>query len=246
MKSIEQFFSEQNRRNVINTACDSQQRKPLSPLHDEVLQAASRGFQVFPEPEMARLFGQQEQLIDEASNDTSRLKELAALYPSCLWRVALDQSRLCVIRLDGPEGRASLARMSEDEADCLTLAAQRGDTVWIFFWRPKGVLRASDRRLATGVTILADNDSCSIPPSAGSVWLNSWAEIESAPCWLKKLAFEIPDGPSVKALPVPTLPLAVTCRTHGGFEKQHRGTSKAYPNCNQAGFRGAYRVALRK
>jgi hypothetical protein len=246
MKSIEEFFSEQNRRNVISTACDSQQRKPLSPLHDEVLQAANRGFQVFPEPEMARLFGQQEQLIDEASNDTSRLEEFAALYTSCLWRVALDQSRLCVIRLDGPEGRASLAKMSEDEADCLTLSAQRGDAVWIFFWRPKGVFRASARKVAPGVMILADGNSCPIPPSAGTVWLNPWAEIESAPCWLKKLVFEIPDGPPVKALPVPTLPLAVTCRSRGGFEKQHRSTSKAYPNCKQAGFRGAYLVVRRR
>ena len=246
MKSIEEFLSERNRRSAISATCDSRQRKPISPLPAAVVQAANLGFQIFPEPEMARLLGQQEQLIDEASNDTSRLEELAALYPSCLWRVALDQSRICVIRLDGPEGRASLAKMSEDEADCLTLSAERGDTVWIFFWRPKGVLRASARRLAPGVMILAGNESCPIPPSAGSVWLNPWAEIESVPCWLRKLAFEIPDGPPVKALPVPTLPLAMTCRSRGGFEKQHRGTSKAYPNCNQAGFRGAYRVARRR
>lgn len=246
MKSIEEFFSEQNRLNVISAACNSQQRKPLTPLHDEVLQAANRGFQIFPEPELARLFGQPEQLIDEASNDTSHLEELAALYPSCQWRLALDRTRLCVIRLDGPVGRASLARLSEDESDCLTLSAQRGDTVWIFFRRPEGVLRASARRLAPGVTILADKDSCPIPPSAGSVWLNPWAEIESAPCWLRELAFEIPEDSPVKALPVPTIPLAVTCRSRGGLEKRHHGTSKAYPNCNQAGFQGAYRVSRRK
>jgi hypothetical protein len=62
--------------------------------------------------------------------------------------------------------------------ECLTtLQAHHGDTAWAFFRWPKGlVLRATAKKLALGVSVLADVDSCVLVPFS-----NPWAETEAVP-----------------------------------------------------------------
>ena len=50
------------------------------------------------------------------------------------------------------------------------------------FEYPKGLkLRYSAKSWPPGVSVLADGESCPIPASGGSKWLNPWAEIEAVP-----------------------------------------------------------------
>jgi hypothetical protein len=223
-------------------------RKLVSPLHVEVRDAANRGFAAFPVPETATLIGQAEQLIDEATSDISRLEELAAKHPSCGWRVALDPSQLCVLVVSGSQGRASLAELSLDEDDCLTLRAQRGETGWAFFRRPRGLrLLKAARNLTPGLAVLAEGESCPIPPSGGSVWLNSWAEIEAVPVWLRTLVFESPDDPPAQILPVEANSrLSSPCRSTRRIEKQHRRSQRGYSTCNHPGRRSGFQVSRRR
>ena len=97
--------------------------KPPSSLDPEVRQAANRGLAVFPVPEFAKLTGQSEFLVGEATSDVSRLEELAAVHTSFAWHAAVGSSRLCVVRLDGLKGRAWFAAKNEDQGECRTLAA---------------------------------------------------------------------------------------------------------------------------
>ena len=228
-------------------ALTSATRQSHFELHPELHRAANCGLEIFPVPESARLTGQPERLIGEATSDISLLKELASEYTPCSWRVALGLSKLCALRVDGALGRASLAALSLDEDDSLTLRAQRGDTVWAFFRYPVGLtLRSSAKKLAPGVSVLASGESCPIPPSAGGTWLNSWAEIEAVPSWLRELAFESPNTPPGEAIAVRTpSPRPAPCRSAQRFEKQHRCVRNGYPNFNQGGGRRGFRPSRR-
>lgn len=234
----------QLRRSPCGLAFTSGRKEPLSTLDPEVCKAANRGFEVFPDLEIARLTGRPELLIGEATSEISRLEEFAAEYPLCAWRVAVGQSGLCVLRVDGPQGRASLATLSHDQEGTLTLLARRGETTWAFFWRPKNLkLRVSAKRLALGVTVLVDHGSCPVPPSGGCRWANAWAEIEAVPCWLKELAFETPDSPPGKAVPAPVpSPRPVPCRSHARLGMPHRGTYQGYSRRNQVVWRWGHHV----
>jgi hypothetical protein len=247
MRSLEEFFNEHNKRAFRDLALTSAKHQSLFKLHPELRQAANRGLEIFPVPEIAKLAGQPDLLIGEATSDVSRLEELATEYPFCSWRVALGPSGLCVLRIDGALGGASLAALSLDEDDSLTLRAERGDTVWAFFRLPKDLkLRSSTQELVPGVSVLADDDNCPIPPSGGSKWLNPWAEIEAVPDWLRQLAFESPNSPPGKAIPVRTpFPRPAPCRSSQRFEKQHRRVQNGYPNFNQGGGTRGFRPSRR-
>ena len=224
MRSLEDFFNEHNKRDFRGLALTFARRQPLFELHLELRQAANRGLKVFPVPEIAKLAGQPERLIGEATSDISRLEESRSSIRFAVWRVALGPAGLCVLRVDGAQGRASLAALSQHEEDCLTLQVQRGDTVWAFFWYPVGLtLRSSAKKLAPGVSVLANGDSCPIPPSGGSAWLNPRADIEAVPYWLRQIAFETPDDPPGEAIPVrPSSLRPPPCHSARHFEKQHR------------------------
>ena len=134
------------------------------------------------------------------------------------------------------------------EVRIYTLRAQRGDTVWAFFRYPVGLtLRSSAKKLAPGVSVLASGESCPIPPSAGGTWLNSWAEIEAVPSWLRELAFESPNTPPGEAIAVRTpSPRPAPCRSAQRFEKQHRRVQNGYPNFNQGGWGRGFRPSRRQ
>ena len=200
MKSAEVFLSELNRssRGAVLTSTGM---KPLSSLHPAVRQVANRGLAVYPVPELAKLTGQSDFLIGEATSDISRLEELAAEHPGSIWHAAVGPSRLCLVRLDGIKGRVWFAAKNEDQTGCRTLSMTRGDFVWAIFHWPAGLaLRASAKALATGVEILTDGDSFPIPTSGGSAWTDPWAEIEAVPNWLREIAFEPRDCPPGKAV----------------------------------------------
>lgn len=247
MKSAEVFLSELNRssRGAVLTSAGM---KPLSSLHPAVRQAASRGLAVFPVPELAKLTGQSDFLIGEATSDLSRLEELAAEHPACIWRAAIGPSRLCVVRLDGMQGRAWFAAKNEDQTDCRTLSVTRGDAVWAIFHWPEGlVLRESAKAPATGVRILADGDSFPIPPSGGSAWTDPWAEIEAVPYWLREIAFEPQNCPPGKAVPVPSRSTRpVPCRSVARPEPPRCSVQRGYRSCNQGGWKGGFRVSRRR
>lgn len=240
---IERFFTE--RLSSPSAAFTSSTNHRPSILPEEVRQAANLGWRIFPVSPLAKLMGNPDLLIGEATCDVYRLEELAAEYPSCGWRVAVGPSSLCVLQIAGPEGRNSLASLSSDQGECLTLQARRGDTAaWAYFRSPKGQqLRASAKNLAPGVRILAGGDSCPIPPSGGCVYVNPWEDVQAVPGWLKELAFETPDGPSGKTAPVPaSSPRPAPCRPGKFFPKPHRNVRNGYPVGGHAASRGGYPV----
>ncbi len=248
MRSLDDFFNEHNKRDFRGLAQTSATRRSRFELHPELRQAANRGLAIFPVPESARLTGQPEMLIGEATSQTSRLEELAAEHPNCSWRAALGPSKLCAMRIDGTLGRASLAARSRDEEDSFTLRAKSGDTVWAFFRYPVGLtLRSSAKKLVPGVSVLAIGESCPIPPSGTSTWLNPWAEIEAVPYWLRELAFESPNNSPGEAVPVRTLsPRPIPCRSALRSEKPHLRVQNGHPNCNQGGWGRGFRPSRRR
>ena len=249
MKSIEEFLSDLKRRQTsCSGALTSQQHNRRPVLPQAVRQAANRRWQIFPVYPLAKLNGNRDLLIGEATSDISRLEELAAEYPLCGWGVAVGPSSLCILEVSGAQGSDSLAALSREEGECLTLQARRGDTAWAFFRYPKGlVLRDSAKKLAAGLRMLGRGDSCALPPSGGSVYINPWAEVETVPTWLRELAFETPDTPPANTVPVPACPSRpVPCRPNTHFEKPHRGTRKGYPVFGQAGWRGGYRISRQR
>jgi hypothetical protein len=246
VKSIEEFLLQHPRRDSRGAVRTSPNGKSHSSLPPEVRQIANRGLAVFPAPEFARLNGREDFLIGEATSQIARLEELALEYPLCTWRVAIGQSRICVLRMDGPDGRASLAGSSENQPDCSTLISERGQTTWAFFWRPKGIRRDSATRLPPGITIFADSGSCPIPPSHGCAWRDLAADIEAMPSWLRELTFESPENPPAKALSVsPSSAGPAPCRSRMQFESPRSVSRKASAICNQVGFRG-YRACRRR
>lgn len=244
--NIERFFSEH--LNSPSAAFTSSVGHSPSALPGEVRQAANLGWWIFPVSPLAKLTGNPDLLIGEAICDVSRLEEFAAAYPSCGWRVAIAPSSLCVLQIVGPEGRNSFASLSQDQGELLTLQARRGDTAWAYFRWPKGLLlRASAKKLAPGVRILAEHDSCPIPPSGGCTFANPWADIEAVPCWLKDLTFEAPDNPPGQAVSMPApSPGPAQYRSRGQFQKPHREPRRGYPVGGQAGHRGGFRISRRR
>ena len=245
MKSPEEFLSElcrSSRGETLKLA----KAKPLSRLHAEVQQAANLGLPVFPVPEVARLTGRPESLIAEATSDICRLEELASEYASCAWHAAAGMSRFCVVRVDGMRGAAWFAAKNDGLDNCCTLSVVRGDIAWGVFQWPAGlVLRAWAKALAPGVRILADGDSFPVPPSGGATWANLREPlIESVPYWMRELAFEPPDSPLGKEAPAPSRhDHPEFSRSFARLETFDSSVRKGHPSCNQAGWKGGFRVS---
>lgn len=207
---------------------------------------AYQGLKLFPVSLAAKLAGDPDRWIAAATDDTTLLEEHSAAVKS-VWgyRLALGPSGLCVLVLDGAVGRASFAALVPDLDGCLTLQARRGDVMYAFFRQPVGMKRvASARKLAPGVSLLGDGESCIVPPSGGAVWANPGAEIETLPYALRELlASEDPDSPPGRSMPVPKpSPRPVPCRSTVRFPLPHHGPRKGHPNCNQARWNGGYRI----
>ncbi len=244
---LEKFFSQLS--NSPSAAFRSRQYTRPSALPEEIRQAAARGLKLFPVSLPAKLTGCPNLLICEATCDLSRLEELSVTaQPLWGYRVAVGPSGLCVWHVGGPVGRASFASLVPDLDECFTLQVRRGDSAWAFYRWPKGlVLRTSARKLASGVSIIGESDSCIVPPSGGAVWENLCAEIEALPHSLRELAFETMDTPPGCLAPSPTpSPRLLPCRSVAHFEKPHRGTRKSYPIHGQAGCREGYRISRRR
>jgi hypothetical protein len=249
MKSIEEFLSNLERRPGSPAPRFTTNRHPNHPsLPDAVRQAANRGWQGFPVSLVARATARPDLLIGEATRDISRLEELAAEYPGCDWRVALGPSSLCILELDGPEGRDTFAALSQEQGDCLTLQARRGDIAWAYFRWPDGlVLRDGARELMTGLRILGPGDSCIFPPFGGSLYVNPWAEIEAVPYWLRELAFESPDSPPANTVRVPApSPRPAPCRSRKVFDRPGGSARTGHPVHGQAGWRRGFRISRRR
>lgn len=238
MKSIETFLSEISQRSG-NAGLTPARTAAVHGLHPRVRQAAAQGLAVFPVPDIARLTGNPDILIGEATTDLFRLEELAGGYPGCTWRSAVGLSRLCIIRIDGIAGREWFSSASEDHGGPHTLSVVRGEAVWAIFNWPAGlVLRPSARVLAPGVRILTDGESFPIPPSRGCTWADPSAEIEEVPHWLRVKAFEPPDSPPPTSAQVPQVPRRpMPCRARARFPKPPRKLHIQYSNRNRAAWR---------
>jgi Bifunctional DNA primase/polymerase, N-terminal len=217
-------------------------------LPDEVRKAANLGWQIYPVTLLAKLAGTPDLLMCEASSEVSCLEELAAKHRPCGWRIATGPSSLCIVRLDGPEGRQSFQALTQDCEECFTLRAHRGGTAWAYFRWPEGmVLRASAKKPALGVRILAEGDGCPIPPLDGCAWINPGAEPEALPYSLRELAFETPSSTPGKAAFVPAFyPRTSPCRVTARYEKHQGATRKGYPICGHVGGRGGFRISRRR
>jgi hypothetical protein len=248
MKSPEEFLSEFCRSSRSSVFAGAQSES-LPSLHPDVRKAANHGLAVFPVPEVARLTGRPELLIAEATSDFFRLEELAAEHTPCTWRAVVGSSRLCVVRLDGIQGRAWFAAGHDGLDDCRTLSVVRGETAWALFrWPESLVLRTWAKPLASGVSILTDGGSFPVPPSAGSTWVDPWAEIEPVPYWLREIAFEPPpSGPPGKATNVPWhAARPESSRPFRNFKTPQRSVRSGHPSCDQARWRGGFRVSRRR
>ena len=248
MKSIEEVLFDRSNSGLLGAASPPPRRNRCSSLTIDLRQTANRGFRLFPVSEFARKMGHTDLLISEATNDIFRLEELAAEYPLCSWRAAIGPSGLCVVRVDGRCGRASFEVLCLDQVDGLTLWAESKGKALAFFRKPPGlVLRLSVKKVAPGVRILADGDSCPIPPSGGWGWSNPWAEIEAVPCWLREIAFEPPECPPgiAASFPRPS-PRTAPCRSAPRLQKPRCKVRKEHPTCDQAGLPRRFRISHRR
>jgi hypothetical protein len=192
---IERFFAE---RRSSPSSFPTHHRDSTIP--NELRQSANRGLLIFPVNRLAKLKGECDLLIGEATCDVFRLDDFAAEYPF-EWRVAIGPSLLCVLHMAGLDSRESVAALSENQGECLTVQSRRGDAAWAFFRWPAGLVRRS-RNLAPGLKILGPGDSCILPPSGGCVFTNPWAEVEAVPPWLRDVAFEPEAAPPGNPVPV--------------------------------------------
>lgn len=82
---------------------------------------ARRGLKLFPVSVAAKLTGDPDRLIAQATDDTTLLDEelSAAVKPVWGFRIALGPSGLCVLVLAGTIGRASFAALVPDLDDGL-------------------------------------------------------------------------------------------------------------------------------
>lgn len=238
---LEQFLSRSS--DSFSAAFDN--RRCNQDLLEEVHDLVQRGLKLFPVSMAAKLNGCPDRLIDDATEHISLLVELSAT--ACpLWgyRLAIGPSGVCILILDGAVGRASFSALVPDLDECHTLQARCGDTVYAFFRQPAGMKRiASRRKLARGVTILGDGESSIVPPF-GAVWVDAGAEIEALPYALRQLlASEDPDSSPGRVMPAPKpSPRPAPCRPTTPIEKPHPGMRKGFPNCNQGGWQGGYRI----
>lgn len=217
-------------------------------LFDDVRELARLGLKVFPVSLAAMLAGDPDHLIADATDDLSLLHELSeAIAAQPLWgyRLALGPSDLCVLIQDGALGRASFAALVPDLDDCLTLQARCGDVAYAFFRQPAEMRRiVSARKLAPGVSILGDGESCILPPAGNAVWLNPGADIEALPYVLRELlASDSPDSPTGRMMPAPKpSSRPAPCRSTERLVHRHREVRKGFSNCNQARWNGGYRI----
>lgn len=248
MRSIEEFLSDAARRkNSPSATFTSDQRNRRSALPDAVRQAASRGWHVFPVIRLAKVIGNPDLLIGEASSNLSLLEELSVEYAPSEWRLALGPSSLCVLELSGRQRSHAFAALS-GQGECLTLQAQRADIGCAFFAYPEPlVLRDSAKKLVPGLRVLGPGDSCTIPPCGGWFYINPWAEIEAVPNWLRVLAFDAPDSPPAITVSVPARPSRPTpCRSRQGFEMPPRMVRNGYPIHDHASWRAGFRISRRR
>jgi hypothetical protein len=212
-------------------------------LSDEVRELAYQGLKLFPVSLAAKLNGCPDELISAATSDIATLQELSAAAALPLWgyRLALGPSGLCVLELDG---RTSIASLVPDLDDCLTLQARRGNVMYAFFRQPAGMKVTGSEKLAPGVTILGHGAGFDLPPAGGTAWVNPGAEIETLPYTLRELlASDSPDSPPGRAMPAPKpFHRSVPCRSTARFPQASQGLRKGHPACNQAPWRGGYRI----
>lgn len=215
-------------------------------VSDEVCELARLGLKLFPVSLAAALAEDPDRLIALATDDITLLAELsAAAQPMWGCRLALGPSGLCVLILAGAAGRASLTVLVPELDECLTLQARCGDILYAFFRQPAEMKRiVSARKLAPGVSILGNGESCIVPPFGGSAWVDPCAEIEALPYSLRELlAFETPDNPPGRAIQAPKpSPRPALCRTTVGFPQPNRSPREGHSACNQAPWRGGYRI----
>jgi hypothetical protein len=209
-------------------------------LSDEVRELARLGLKLFPVSLAAKLAGDPDRVIAVATDDVALLQELSvAAQPLWGHRLALAPSGLCVLILEGA--------LVPDLEECLTLQARCGDVVYAFFRQPAGMKRVASRKLAPGVNILGDGESCIVPPFGGAVWLNPGAEIQELPFALRQLlAPEDPDTTPGRAIPLPKpSPRPAPCRPAARFPQPNQAPRKGHPVCGQAGWRG-YRICRQR
>lgn len=213
-------------------------------LSDEVRELARMGLKLFPVSLAAKLAGDPNRWIDDATDDISLLDELSTA-PLWGYRLALGPSGLCALVLNGAVGRASFAALVPDLAECFTLQARRGDVLHAFFRQPAGMKRiVSVRKLAPGVSILGDCAGFDVPPTGGAAWINPGAEIETLPYALRELlGLEPPDSPPGRAMPAPKPPRPVPCRSTVYFPQPDKAPRRGHPVCGQ---RGGYRISRRR
>jgi hypothetical protein len=240
---LEQFFSRPS--GSFSGAFRSRHFNP--DLSDVLRELAHRGLKLFPVSLAAKLAGDADRLIASATDDILLLEALsAAAQPLHGYRLSLSASGLCVLVLTGTIGRASFAALIPDLAECFTLQARCGDVLYAFFRQTAGMKRiVSARKLADGVSILGDGESCIMPPFGGAAWVDPHAEIETLPYVLRELLSSgDPDNSPGRAMPTPKpSPRPAPCRSTVYFpqlDKAPRLERQVY------GQRGGYRISRRR
>ena len=213
-------------------------------LSDEVRELAHMGLKLFPVSLAAKLAGDPDRWIADATDDILLLEELVAAQPLWGYRLALGPSGLCILVLDGAVGRASFATLVPDLEECPTLQARRGDVMYAFFRQPVGIKVTGSAKLAPGVSILGDGESWIVPPAGGMAWVNPNTEIETLPHSLRLLlGLKPPDNTPGCTMPAPKpFPRPSPCRSTESLLQRHRAARRGFSNSNQARWNSGYHI----
>jgi hypothetical protein len=168
------------------------------PLPNEVVQAASRFWRLFPVFSRSR-FVTAETRIEDATSDLNQLEQWAVEQPGCNWGLATGQaSGVFVLEIHAALGANALRGLCDGDWDEETgLQSQAGEVGYAFFRWPKGMaMRRSAKNLARGLSIRGEGDYVLVPPSAcpartSHVYINPDAEIATSPQWLLNSAFSV-------------------------------------------------------
>jgi hypothetical protein len=164
-------------------------------LPDEVVQAASRLWKLFPVLAKSRFVATKAR-IEAATSDLNQLRQWAVEQPGCNWGLATGQaSGVFVLEMHAALGANALRALCDEDWDWATgLQSRAGEAGHAFFHWPQGMaVRASAKNLAPGLCIRGDGDYVLVPPSMSAgishVYCDPDAVIATTPQWLLQSAF---------------------------------------------------------
>jgi hypothetical protein len=182
-------------------------------LADAALAYAERGWRIVPVPpgeKTPRLKG----WPDRATAEPEQVARWFARSPNLNLALATGAgSRVVVVDVDGPEGRASWRDLQDAYCDApatLTCRSPRTDGgTHLYFRHPGGTVRNSTSKLGPGIDVRGDRGACVLPPSwrreGRYRWVDPDVPVADPPAWLVALLQPPPEATPARPI-VPANP----------------------------------------